>query len=209
MQENALIEGAFLAFEAKKGTGDYHGQFDWEVFQHWFNEQLRVNLPPRSLIILDRCPFHTVSRDAIGPSQMKKAELQTWLMDRGIPWEEKWLRARLMQEVDRYRDKKPMVEIFAEEKGHKVLFLPVHHPELNPIELVWATVKNYCGAVFSNSTSFKEQRQHLEASFKKDITPEYCTKVYEHVQKIEEKYWNTDLIIDDDIEIDDDEFSQF
>jgi len=209
MQENALIEGAFLAFEAKKGTGDYHGQFDWEVFQHWFNEQLLLNLPPRSLIILDRCPFHTVSRDAIVPSQMKKAELQTWLMDRGIQWEEKWLRARLMQEVDRYRDKKPMVEIVAEEKGHKVLFLPVHHPELNPIELVWATVKNYCGAVFSNSTSFKEQRQHLEASFKKDITPEYCTKVYEHVQKIEEKYWNTDLIIDDEIEIEDDEFSQF
>ena len=150
MQENALIEGAFLAFEAKKGKGDYHGQFDWEVFQHWFNEQLLLNLQPCSLIILDRCPFHTVSRDAMVPSQMKKAELQTWLMDRGIQWEEKWLRARLMQEVDRYRDKKPMVEIVAEEKGHKVLFLPVHHPELNPIELVWATVKNYCGAVFSS-----------------------------------------------------------
>jgi len=140
---------------------------------------------------------------------MKKAAWQTWLMDRGIQWEEQWLRARLMQEVDRYRDKKPMVEIVAEEKGHKVLFLPVHHPELHPLELVWATGKNSCGAVFSHSTSFTEQRQHLEASFKKDITPEYCTKVYEHVQKIEEKYWNTDLIIDDDIEIEDDEFSQF
>jgi hypothetical protein len=102
-----------------------------------------------------------------------------------------------------------MVEIFAEAKGHKGLFLPVHHPALNPIELVGATGKNYCGAVFSKSTSCKEQRQHLEASFKKDITPEYCTKVYEQVQKIEEKYWNTDLIIDDEIEIEDDECSQF
>src|SRR6266446_295337 len=52
-------------------------------------------------------------------------------------------------------------------------------------------------------------RQHLEESFKKDITPEYCTKVYEHVQKIEERYWNTDLMIDDEIEIEDDEFNQF
>ena len=68
-------------------------------------------------------------------------------------------------------------------------------------------MKNYCGTVFSNSTSFKEQRQHLEESINKDITPEYCTKVYEHVQKIEEKYWTTDLMIDDDIEIEDDEFS--
>lgn len=207
MQENALIEGAFLTFEAKKGRGDYHGQFDWAMFQQWFKEQLLLHLPPRSLIVLDRCAFHMVSRDAIVPSQMRKADLQNWLTDRGITWEEPWLRARLMEEVDRYRDKKPMVEIFAEEKGHKVLFLPVHHPELNPIELVWATVKNYCGTVFSNSTSFKEQRQHLEESIKKDITPEYCTKVYEHVRKIEEKYWNIDLIIDDEIEIEDNEFS--
>ena len=39
MQENTLIEGTFLAFEAQKGTGDDPGQLDWEVFQHWFNAQ--------------------------------------------------------------------------------------------------------------------------------------------------------------------------
>jgi hypothetical protein len=150
-----------------------------------------------------------VCRDAMVPSQMKKAALQEWLTHRGIRWEEQWLRARLMEEVDPYRDKKPMVEVFAEEKGQKLLFLPVHHPELNPIEFIWANVKNYCGTVFSNSTRFKEQRQHLEESFKKDITPEYCTKVYEHVQKIDERYWHTDLMIDDEIEIEADEFNQF
>jgi transposase len=209
MQENALLAETFLAFEAKHSKGDYHAQFDWDIFQHWFTVQLLRNVPPRSLIILDRCPFHTVGRDAGAPSQMKKGELQQWLTERGLAWEEQWLRARLMQEVDRYRDKKPMVEILAEEQGHKLLFLPVHHPELNPIELVWATVKHYCGTIFSNSTSFKEQRQHLEESFGRDITPEYCAKVYAHVQDIEERYWNTDLLIDEEIEIEDDEGSPF
>jgi transposase len=209
MQENALLAGTFLAFEAKHSKGDYHAQFDWDIFQHWFTAQLLRNVPPRSLIVLDRCPFHTVCRDAVVPSQMKKGELQQWLTERGISWEEQWLRARLMQEVDRYRDKKPMVEILAEEQGHKLLFLPVHHPELNPIELVWATVKHYCGTIFSNSTSFKEQRQHLEESFGRDITPEYCAKVYDHVQHIEERYWHTDLLIDEEIEIEDDEGSPF
>ena len=209
MQENALLAETFLAFEAKHSKGDYHAQFDWNIFQHWFTAQLLRNVPPRSLIILDRCPFHTVGRDAGVPSQMKKGELQQWLTERGIAWEEQWLRARLMQEVERYRDKKPMVEILAEEQGHKLLFLPVHHPELNPIELVWATVKHYCGTIFSNSTSFKEQRQHLEEAFGRDITPEYCAKVYAHVQAIEERYWNTDLLIDEEIEIEDDEGSPF
>src|SRR6266849_4223733 len=201
MQENALVDEALLAFEAKKSQGDYHGQFDWEMFQRWFKEQLRPHVPSRRLIVLDRCAFHMVCRDSMVPSQMQKVDLQQWLMQRGRTWEEQGLRARLTEEVERDREKKPMVEVVAEEQGHTVLFLPVHHPELNPIELIWARVKNDCGAVFSNSTSVKEQRQHLEASLKKDITPAYGTKVYEHVQKIEEKYWQTDLMMDDEIEI--------
>jgi len=39
LQADALIEGAFLAFEAKKSSGDDHGQFDGEIFQHWCKEQ--------------------------------------------------------------------------------------------------------------------------------------------------------------------------
>jgi winged helix-turn-helix protein len=209
MQENALLAETFLACEAKHSQGDDHAQCDWDIFQHWFTAQWLRNVPPRSLIILDRCPFHTVGRDAGVPSQMKKGVLQQWLTDRGIAWEEQWLRARLMQEGDRYREKKPLVEILAEEQGHKLLFLPVHHPEWNPIELVWATVKHYGGTIVSNSTSFKEQRQPLEESFGRDITPEYCAKVYAHVQDIEERYWNTALLIDEEIEIEDDEGSPF
>ena len=70
-------------------------------------------------------------------------------------------------------------------------------------------MKHYCGTIFSHSTSFKAQRQHLEESFERDITPEYCAKVYEHVQHREERYWTTDLIIDEDIELEDDEGSPF
>jgi len=209
MQKTGVLAGTFLAFEAKHGKGDDHAPFDGAMFQRWFTAQLLRNVPPRSLIILDRCPLHTVGRDAVVPSQMKKGDLRQWLTERGIAWEEQWLRARLLEEMDRYRDKKPRVEILAEAQGHKVLFLPVHHPELNPIELGWATVKHYCGTIFSHSTSFKAQRQHLEESFERDITPEYCAKVYEHVQHIEERYWTTDLIIDEDIELEDDEGSPF
>lgn len=200
MQQAGLIDGAWLIFEAKKGTGDYHKHFDHALFFHWFTEQLLPHLPPRCLIILDRCSFHRVARDPIVPTQMKKAELRKWLTDQGFVWEENWLRARLRDEVEQRRDKKPMIEVFAEKEGHKVLFLPVHHPELNPIELVWAVVKNHCGMVFSNDTSFNEQRQHLEDSLRNDITAAYCAKVYEHVRKIEETYWESDLMMDEELD---------
>lgn len=207
MMEEHLVDNAFLIFEAKKSKGDYHQQFDFDMFQKWFQAQLIPNLPPRCLMILDRCSFHMVGRDSTVPTQMRKAELQEWLSQHGVDWEEKWLRARLVEEVENRRDKKPMVEVIAEQHGHRVLFLPVHHPELNPIELVWATAKNHCASVFSNTTSFQEQRQHLEDALRDDIIPEYCAKVFEHVRMKEEKYWETDLAFDDELEIESDNLS--
>lgn len=134
IMEEGLLEDTLLIFEAKKSQGDYHQQFDHQVFQQWFQEQLLPHLPKRCLIVLDRCPYHMVGKDAIIPKHMRKIALQEWLTQHGFDWEEHWLKLRLIEEVEAKRDKKTLVEIFAENKGHRVVFLPVHHPELNPIE---------------------------------------------------------------------------
>jgi transposase len=47
------VKGADLVFEAKKRSGDYHGQMNWENFSTWFSDQLLPNIPSQSLIILD------------------------------------------------------------------------------------------------------------------------------------------------------------
>jgi hypothetical protein len=193
-----LVEGAFLIFAAKQGRGDYHRQFDATRFLQWYTDQLFPALPSQCFIILDRCPFHTVARDALNPTQMRKAELHAWLTERNIAWEAHWLCQRLREEVDRHRDKEPLIQGIAREHGHQVLFLPVHHPELNPIEFVWAAVKDQCAQQYSNATSFQDQRTHLEQGFTAVITPEYCTNVYAHVRTIEESYWETDLLRDDE-----------
>ena len=54
----------------------------------------------------------------------------------------------------------------------------------------------------ANYYSFQEQRKHLEDALRDDIIPEYCAKVFEHVRMKEEKYWETDLAFDDELEID-------
>lgn len=197
--EKGMLENTLLIFEGKKAKGDYHKQFNHQVFQKWFQEQLLPNIPKRCLIVMDRCSFHMVGKESVIPKQMRKAELQEWLTINGFNWEEKWLKPRLIEEVENRRNKKTMVEIFAENAGHRVLFLPVHHPELNPIELVWNTTKEYCARLFSNETGFQDQRTHLEEAFRKEINSEYCTKVFRHVRQIEKKYWETDLILDDEL----------
>ncbi len=72
---------------------------------------------------------------------------------------------------------------------------------------MWATVKNYCASLFSNTPSFQEQRKHLEDSFRHDIISEYCAKVLDHVRMKEEKYWETDLAFDDELEIESENLS--
>lgn len=50
-----------------------------------------------------------------------------------------------------FKSEKPKVIHFLENKGHMALFLPKFHPEMNPIERVWAQSKRYTKA-FCNYT---------------------------------------------------------
>ena len=76
------------------------------------------------------------------------------------------------------------VEIFAEKAGHRVLFLPVHHPELNPIELVWNTAKEFCGRLFSNETGFKDQRRYVITSYSIHYTKLYDLRLKRFREKV-------------------------
>ncbi len=79
-------------------------------------------------------------------------------MDYYLHWKEHWLKPRLIQEVEQNIDKTPIVQKMAKSNGHKVLLLPVHHPELNPIELLWGIVKNECARLLREGVTFKPVR---------------------------------------------------
>jgi transposase len=38
------------------------------------------------------------------------------------------------------------LDLIAEAAGHTIIRTPQYHPELQPIETVWAIVKDYCAA---------------------------------------------------------------
>lgn len=40
-----------------------------------------------------------------------------------------------------FKNEKPLLQLIIEQAGHKCLFLPKYHCELNPIEMVWAQMK--------------------------------------------------------------------
>jgi len=46
--KDGWVDGAKLVFQAKTGTGDYHGQMNYENFSKWFVDQLLPNIPDNS-----------------------------------------------------------------------------------------------------------------------------------------------------------------
>ena len=91
-----------------------------------------------------RWKLHTTARDG---TKIPKG-MNMVLEEHGVSTEGKkadWMWETLVKHSD-FRDEKSMIERMLIERGHVPCFLPKFHPELNPIERVWAQLKRYTKA---------------------------------------------------------------
>ena len=186
------VENAQLVFEAKRYTGDYHGQMNWENFSKWFTDQLLPNIPKNSLIILDNAKYHNVFvPETIAPSQSsKKDEIIKWLTRNEIPFRDDMLKSELTELCRRFANAPEFkLDRLAQEHGHTVLRTPPYHPELQPIETCWAIVKNeladQCDFTMANL------KAQLPLAFSK-VTAATCRKIIGQIAAQEDKFWLED-----------------
>jgi transposase len=92
---------------------------------------------------MDKTPYHSKKIDKVPTTATKKAEIQQWMRDKNIVYEDDLLKAELLQIVRTHKHLYGdyVVDQMARQAGHTVLRLPPYHCELNAIELVWAQVK--------------------------------------------------------------------
>ena len=188
------VAGAQLVFQAKKHTGDYHGQMDFENFRRWFRDGLLPHIPAASLIVMDHAPYHNVYVDGVfyPTTSTKKAELQNWLhQNHPAMYQEAMIKAELLA-VCRQLCPKPAYAFdrIAEAAGHQILRTPQYHPELQPIEQCWAVVKNHCAAKCDYTMA--GLRVHLADGFEK-VTPETCRAAIAAMRSEEDRYWREDM----------------
>jgi transposase len=188
------VEGAKLVFQAKRRTGDYHGQMNFENFRRWFLDCLLPPIPASSLIGMDNAPYHNVYVDgACYPSSStKKSDLQSWLYHHHPEgYQESMIKAELL-EACRQLCPKPEYELdrIARTEGHPIIRTPQYHPELQPIEQCWGVVKNHCASKCDYTR--KGLRTHLEEGFDK-VTPEPCRAAIADMRREEDQYWREDM----------------
>lgn len=197
--KSGWVEDAQLIFDANKRTGDYHGQMNWENFSKWFEKQLLPNIPDDSLIIMDNAQYHnTFTEDSFPTSKTCKEELRCWLDNNRIPWTEDMLKPELSDLCKRFAAApKFKLDQIAEAAGHKILRTPQYHPELQPIEICWAIVKNFMAA--HCDYTMKNFREKLPEAFMK-VRANTCEKLIAKVVKQEEKFWSEDSKLYEEID---------
>ena len=94
--------------------------------------------------MLDNASYHNTQMEKIPTMNSRKSDMQSWLSNHGIAYEVSDLKADLMAKITNAKPTKQFeTDLVTEKFTHRVLRLPVAHPELNPIELAWSVVKGY------------------------------------------------------------------
>jgi len=201
-----LLNGCMLLYRGKKALrgSDYHQEMCWDVFSDWCEKKVFPALIQRkrkAVLVLDRATYHAMidDDDKLPRKSWAKPRLISCVERWGGPhedWPEDWrmkkTKAQLLERAisiypqPKYKIQK-LADKFANDEAHiKIIFLPVAHPELNPIEMVWGLIKRRVASRnlhFSLSLVETETRKQLQ-----EITPELFNKFVQHTLKEEQKY---------------------
>jgi len=193
--EQGWVNDAKLVFQAKRKTGDYHDQMNWDNFSKWFIHQLLPNIPKNSLIVMDNASYHNVLvDDAFPTSSILKQELRDWLTAHHYDWTDDMLKAELFALCKEFAPTPQFkLDQIVKDYGHTILRTPPYHPELQPIETCWAVVKNHCRD--NSDFTMKGLRKELAIGFNK-VTNETCQKIISTVTEQEDIFWKEDAETD-------------
>jgi transposase len=191
-----IVPGSFWHF-VDDSQKDHHKSFNADSFSKWFKEQLLANLTKPSLIIMDSASCHKAAPpDAPDPNSMKKAELLEFLSSKGVPMLPGEAVASLRVKARDWvaSNVKDHCTLLAEERGHKVLYLPPHHSELQPIEMLWAKIKGDVGRQYNTNTTFAMVHERLLRAVdnaSKDFA--LIERIIGHVDKAVERFASEDI----------------
>ena len=186
------VDGAGLVFKSKTNLADYHNKMNSEHYVEWLTEQ-------PSVIILDNASYHNKQKDKPPTSNSRKDEIREWLDKHNIQYSDKDIKTTLLGLIKQHRPKPLyLTDKAIHEHGHLVLRLPVSHCELNPIELAWASVKDYV-AKHNKHYNMGEVERLVPDSFEhtmSDMWRRFCR----HVLDIENEYFEKDGLVEDVVE---------
>ena len=148
---------AWSCSKTKSPSDPYRGSCDSRLFETWFTSLATTctrKFGP-CVFILDNASYHRRS-NRLKPKSSRKADLATHLSDLSVlaqknggppldlPAPIHTLTVRQLRALCKTHapPSRPVIVDIAHSLGHKVLYTPPYHPELQPIETIWAVLKS-------------------------------------------------------------------
>lgn len=146
------------------------------------------NLPENSIVVLDNASYHNAEENKAPNSGSRKQLMIDWLRNNDLPFTKNETKVELYETIKRNKGhfKTFKIDKLLQESGFSVLRLPPYHPDLNPIEMIWAKVKNRVAAENVDFTTTAVE-DICKQKFS-DVSVEDWKKRCEHIKKNEEAY---------------------
>ena len=88
-------------------------------------------------------------------------------------------------------------ELLAEAEGHRVLFTPPHHSDLQPIELLWAKLKGNIGRKYDANTTMSILKERLDEEFEASLGWNESVEGFIHkCSRLAAKFYKEQLVDD-------------
>jgi hypothetical protein len=228
--KDGFVPGSFLCYRGRheKKSADYHT----EVFLKWMREMVIPSAPDRAVFVVDRASYHLTLTEETRPcpSSASKKTALNWLRTHNVEIKNPsgntltdaevlarstpilGISAHALKEL--CRENKPEPRYLIQnvlsrypEKDFKLLILPVHHPELNPIEKIWSVIKNYCRKHNHGGTkSLGLIEKLVDEAVDELCTPHVWSGCVKKCREMEEFYWDQDNLDEpEDFEEEDEE----
>ena len=185
------INHSFRMWKGNIKSEDYHSEMCGDVFRHWVHNYLLPNVNSNAVIVIDRATYHLELTEDSKPAanSATKDVLKQWLIDRNAVSDSGELFT--MENLAHFQ--KPFIWALCQERKplrkYKIMewlqewnelhdtdiivnILPIAHPQLNPIELIWNWIKTY---VKTHNHDFS--------------MPLIRTLAHERVQQLDGEFW--------------------
>lgn len=192
-----FVDGSRTIFKThvKGEAEDNQGKPDFTDFV-WVCEKLLHSLPPNSVIVMDHPKKIDEDEDREPTKCSSKDEIQEWLTRNHIAYTAAMSKKDLLELVQKNKPKQEFkMDVILKEQGRTVLYLPLHHPELNPIQLVWADIKSELLQKHAKSDLPEKERALEELLF--GYSHEKWQKCDSHVQTVEDEYLKNERLSDE------------
>jgi transposase len=160
---------------------------------------LLPNLPEKSIIVLDNALTHSRQYSRIPTQANNKKFITEWLTKNNISYPENARKCDLLDLVKRNAPEKCYsVDKIIENSGRKFIRLPPYHCQFNAIEMVWSQMKQFFGK-YNLDNNFKQIYDLIIRSLN-EITSENWQNYIKHCKDLENNYWISDNISDQNFE---------